>query len=347
MTLFELDLHGSKFAIPKRRLFNFFDHHPELFNTASYKVTTPVPVPVFEQFATAVRSKTRINIRNITENDDYIRLLAKELYCEDLLFDCSSPAGTSELRSLEEQIAVYKDEIKALRSRLSTVEADLNALMADFEAQSARQEAELSELRIPADHSRSDPNYTSPPPPIKPKTWKPVEITDEAGIESMKKSGPEIRRWLCWKCRGNAVDLGLVSVTMKSIDRGHAWLSARGFFDPYPREFRSHEEPGQWVCFDFKEMRIHLTHYVITRQFRSILSWVLEMSIDGTNWREIDRQTNVPKIIHGMDTVRFDIADCPEGRFLRLTQTGPNQAGSDMLSIFGLDLFGTLLEYRE
>jgi hypothetical protein len=93
-------------------------------------------------------------------------LLAKELYCENLLFGGFSGAAAGELSSLEEQILAYRNEIAELRSRLSTIEAALKELTADFEAGPR------------ADRLYSNPNCQLSSPPIKPKTWTPVEVTD-------------------------------------------------------------------------------------------------------------------------------------------------------------------------
>jgi hypothetical protein len=329
MSLFELDLQGSKFAIPKRQLFNFFDHHPELFNTANYQVASPVPVPVFEQFATSVASNKKLDIRQGTENDNYLRLLASEFCCEDLLVDDSSPPAPGELRSQEEQIEAYKNEIiaykneiVALRSRLSAVEVELRTL---------------------AQRLHSDPHSQFSAPPTEPKSLVPVETPRREGSGNLIPAGEDIIADLCQHFRGNAVDKGLVSVTMKSCDSPNSWASARGFLEAGNRGCRSRDEPGQWFCIDFQEMRVRLTRYSIFRLAElAMLSWVLELSLDGDNWTEIHRQTDVAPT-RRTERLQFDVADCPVARFIRLTQTGPNAAGSHVMHFMGLRLSGTLL----
>jgi hypothetical protein len=49
-------------------------------------------------------------------------------------------------------------------------------------------------------------------------------------------------------------------------------------------------EPGQWVCWDFRKMRVRLTHYTI--KSCSLKSWVLEGSVGGDTWTAIDRQAD-------------------------------------------------------
>jgi hypothetical protein len=54
--------------------------------------------------------------------------------------------------------------------------------------------------------------------------------------------------------------------------------------------FCSSHEPGQWVCWDFHEIRLRPTHYTITSD--TMKSWVIESSLDGEVWTEIDRKTD-------------------------------------------------------
>jgi hypothetical protein len=294
---------------------------------------------------TSVKSKTKLDIGNGTENDNYLRLLAHEFSCEDLLFVGSSAESASELRSLAERIADYKNEIRELRSRLLTVEAELSALTAEFATKPTGPEAELGELRILADRPDSDPNSQLSAPSIGAKSWKPIEITDETDIEVLKRGDWGVMGCLFVKCRGNAVDKGLVRVTMKSVSFGQIWESARQFFEPTAALFQSQDSPGQWVCFDFQEIRIKLTGYAIVGDVPPlILSWVLEISMDGQNWRDVDRQ-NLERTTRGVR--KYSVAGAPEARFIRLTQTGPNAGGSNVKNLCMLDLFGQVLEYRE
>jgi hypothetical protein len=55
--------------------------------------------------------------------------------------------------------------------------------------------------------------------------------------------------------------------------------------------FLSENKPGQWICWDFREMRICPTHYAVTVQF--LKSCLVESSMDGTNWTEIDRRSHI------------------------------------------------------
>jgi hypothetical protein len=54
--------------------------------------------------------------------------------------------------------------------------------------------------------------------------------------------------------------------------------------------FWSEDEPGQWICLDFKTLTIEPTHYTIWEL--PLKSWVVEASDDGGSWMEIDRHEN-------------------------------------------------------
>jgi hypothetical protein len=54
--------------------------------------------------------------------------------------------------------------------------------------------------------------------------------------------------------------------------------------------FVSRRGPSQWICRDLPEIRIRPTHY--TTYAALLGSLVVERSVDGKNWTEIDRYTN-------------------------------------------------------
>jgi hypothetical protein len=106
------------------------------------------------------------------------------------------------------------------------------------------------------------------------------------------------------------------------------------------RYFCSKNEPGQWVCWDFREMRVRLTHYTICS--RSLKSWILEASLDGASWTEADRQTGNLDFRFGTNTVSFAVSTPTECRFIRLTQTDKDYDGDDRLLLYTVEFFGAL-----
>jgi hypothetical protein len=62
-------------------------------------------------------------------------------------------------------------------------------------------------------------------------------------------------------------------------------------FDPINRG----QSSPPWVCFDFKEKLIDLTHYTVRchpSRGGSNLTWEIEGSNDGSNWKNLDRRVD-------------------------------------------------------
>jgi hypothetical protein len=96
-------------------------------------------------------------------------------------------------------------------------------------------------------------------------------------------------------------------------------------------------------------MRVIPTDYTITSQW--LKSWVVESSLDGGNWIEIDRNTDNSAFTRSeweaAKRATFTVSNRAGGRFIRLTMTGENHGGNNRLSVYGFELFGTLVESPE
>jgi hypothetical protein len=71
---------------------------------------------------------------------------------------------------------------------------------------------------------------------------------------------------------------------------------------------------------------------------------VVESSLDGEAWTEIDRKKNNENFRQGWDRASFAVSKSTECRFIRVTQTGKNHRGDDELDIKAFEVFGTLLQ---
>jgi hypothetical protein len=86
--MFVLSFQGTKFPLPKERLFPFFDHHPELMTATSYDVKSAVRREIFHVFVKALETNTKVPI--MKENVASISLLAKEFCFEEMFLECSA-----------------------------------------------------------------------------------------------------------------------------------------------------------------------------------------------------------------------------------------------------------------
>jgi hypothetical protein len=155
------------------------------------------------------------------------------------------------------------------------------------------------------------------------------------------KSLDGIISYLTKKHGGNVHEKGIVTITSKSQDYGYnfplktiADLGSRFYFCS---GFGAHP----WVCWDFREVRVRLSQYTVV--CCTLKSWVVEGSLDGESWTEIDRRTDT-KVFQRKpfkpDTGSFAVANIMQCRLIRLTSTV--QDPFDFMSLHAVEFFGTL-----
>jgi hypothetical protein len=148
--------------------------------------------------------------------------------------------------------------------------------------------------------------------------------------------------YLSKKHGGNVHNAGIVTITSKSVLKNSPDCALTNLADLTSRShFDSKQMSGQWVCWDFREMRVRPTHYILMAM--GLKSWVVEGSLDGKSWTEIDRQTDNEAFNGSWGPVSFS-ATPAEFRFIRLTQTGKRHGGFDNLALRAVEFFGDLSE---
>jgi hypothetical protein len=152
------------------------------------------------------------------------------------------------------------------------------------------------------------------------------------------KSLDGIISYLTQKHGGNVEEKGIVTITSKSVLAGPLKNVADLTSDS---DFWSKNQPGQWVCWHFGELGVRPTHYTIVALY--LKSWVVEGSLDGRSWTEIDRKTD-NQDFKFPNTTSFAVSNPAEFRFIRLTQTGKRHDGYDSLALLAVEFFGTLSE---
>jgi hypothetical protein len=157
------------------------------------------------------------------------------------------------------------------------------------------------------------------------------------------RSREGIIRYLTLKHSGNVHDREIVTITSKSVYDQRPELAVRNVADlARDSSFSSKYDPGQWVRWDFGERRVRLFHYTIWSKW--LKSWVIEGSMDGLNWAEVDRRTENDDLKVSPNIASFALANPMECTFIRLTQTGESRPGGDQLRIWGVEFFGAILE---
>jgi hypothetical protein len=146
------------------------------------------------------------------------------------------------------------------------------------------------------------------------------------------------------ECGGNVHDRGIVHITSKSVlnDSYPPKLAADLQSTTY---FHSIGEPGQWLCYDFKDRRVRPTHYSVHAHSNDLYlrSWVFEGSLDGSSWSLLDEQKDNSTTNSSHPIGTFSLSQSSAFRFLRLRQTGKNTQGNDYLVLFAFEIFGDLI----
>ena len=156
-------------------------------------------------------------------------------------------------------------------------------------------------------------------------------------------------------CGGSVHDKGVVNVTGSDfLDESlHPKNAAEWPLDSASGEpFWSSNDPGQWLCYDFKQRRVIPKSYALRMpDSHHPESWVFEASNDGTSWVELDRRdSNSWNTSQGalgycnLWRANLEISPVPSERFrfVRFRMTGKNHHEDDYLIIFHMEIFGTL-----
>lgn len=112
--------------------------------------------------------------------------------------------------------------------------------------------------------------------------------------------------------------------------------------------YLSEVDDNPWICCDFKRRVIPTSYSVKAEEVRygcSLTDWVIEVSNDGTSWKEVDRRENNHDLSGKGATANFRISRVPSEsfRFFRLKRIEDFPADSRLV-LGSLEIFGTLFE---
>jgi uncharacterized coiled-coil protein SlyX len=251
-----------------------------------------------------------------------------------------------------ELMAALSERISKLEDQLSsqTIIAELKESIANHERQLESLDCRISALKPHLSIDFKELISGSPTPVSTPARVPPVSPSDAlTEVEfplKVAKSVDGIISYLTRKHGENVHDEGIVTITSHSLRNDDLKYAVQILADVTDDAyFSSKNEPGQWVCWDFQEMRVRPTQYTIKGQW--LKSWVLEGSLDGENWMEMDRKTDNDDLKEKPWRTSFAVSNPTECRFIRLTQTGNNYTWAnigapDFLFIYLVEFFGTL-----
>jgi hypothetical protein len=273
---------------------------------------------------------SRCSLESVLRLEDQLHIQERELErlgsCvseleSELLSVKSRSAGTHPAPDVPSSIS---QELKDLESRIQSDLSTLNSSIRNFESNMRDVESKLATLPVDVECPMQELNSLN-------------------GIIS----------FLANKCKGNVHELRLVNVTAKSVNsdfsppRSLVELNAPSFF-------MSNSRGDQWICYEFRRMRIRPTRYAFQTAGNKYdgrdagfhpKSWVVETSLDEKKWTEVDRQTNVMDANHEFVIRSFPLVNAAECRYIRFTQT-QNHKGNGFLALSAFEIFGTLIQSR-
>jgi hypothetical protein len=147
---------------------------------------------------------------------------------------------------------------------------------------------------------------------------------------------------------GNVDDKNVVNITANRVCDSNPWYAAKNVADFESNScFLSANEPNQSICFDFKTLRIEPTHYTIRTlnagpNGSHLKNWVIEGSIDGTSWTEIDRHENNNDLNNRLALKTFAVSNVARFQMIQLRQIGLNHGSNNLLYFTAFEIFGSL-----
>lgn len=340
---------------------DLFDAHPELYDEYSYEIESKVAHKDCSTFVEFLRTNdssliTPDNAKSFLALGEEFGVPGLPKLCAEFLQD-----EIVDMRRLYNQVLDMKGLVweqsqvceMAIRNlsqtlsgfivgKVSEVLADLQAMRSEIEDRLAGMNANWESSHIALRNSVLELNRAAE------RHWKRVECPFHA-----EDSLDGIITYLTEKQGGNVQETGIVTITSKSVNPDDPRCAVATLADfRSDSHFKSQNEPGQWVCWDFHEMCVRLTHYTMECVYTK--SWVIEGSDDGDTWTEIDRQTDNEDFRYSwrktpnrnLAAFAIAIANQVECRFIRLTQTGKTHPPDpdDLLRICAVEFFGVLSE---
>jgi hypothetical protein len=349
MATFDLVFDSAAFPVPKKSVFELFDHHRVVIDATSYAVQSSVPLEVFETFVGSLKTQDTISVTNA--NAAPLLLLAKEFFISELAAECGAfSVSTDQFLRLTDRVCELERQISCFSNRSSgkiddqieSQERELESLRLRLEKLQALVEEGLKQLK-------SDLEQLQPKSELSP-SGEPAKSQSKVEIPMKEVLLDGIISYLTKKHGGNVQEVGIVTISSKSVQSDGPELALKNVANLASGScFKSKKEPGQWVCWDFREMRVRPTRYTIRSWF--LKSWVVEGSLDGSSWTEMDRQTDNLDFDDDLGwkgkkwtPASFAVSKPAEFRVIRLTQTDEDHDGMDVLSLRAIEFFGTLSE---
>jgi hypothetical protein len=335
----------------------FFDFHPDLCNGGRYHVLSQISAANLKHFTSSLSNPSAItltpqNVADLSSFADEFGIRTWKNRCNSFIC-CDTPSFTLDFHidsckaDFQTEISAVRTIASANREAIECLERHLLLVTSHYRsltAHCANQAVKLDEITHEIDNLKQ--SFTSLSSEVHTNVHSLHNIVALNKIQCPliePKSLDGIISYLTDKYGGNVHEKGIVTITSKSLISDHRFALKNVADMKCDSRFFSENEPHQWICWDFREMRVRPTNYTV--QSFWLKSWVVEGSLDGESWVEIDRQVNNQdfRTCKG-GTASFALAGGVDCRFVRLAQVGKasNHFDRDFLELVAFELFGTL-----
>lgn len=147
--------------------------------------------------------------------------------------------------------------------------------------------------------------------------------------------------------QGNPHKKKIMNVTSSTVYFDHHPQFCLDVFDD--TYFASEDKPEQWILFEFKHNEIIPTYYLLRSQYdfiNNLKSWMIEGSIDGIEWKLLDKRLEVDNLKEKNVIAKFKMQNSMRCKFIRLTQLGLNWNNNNFMIISGIEFFGKLISFE-
>jgi hypothetical protein len=144
------------------------------------------------------------------------------------------------------------------------------------------------------------------------------------------------------ECGGNVHEKGIINITASSTALNNCWQVADHGWDD---RWISNNSPHSWICFDFKDKCVSVTHYTLKSHNGNLnfpVQWEIEGSNDGSAWKSLDSR-NTKELAASGRARTFECCNANSDEFfhlIRMRQTGVTSHNSNYLIFSTLEFFG-------
>lgn len=156
------------------------------------------------------------------------------------------------------------------------------------------------------------------------------------------------------ECGGNVDDKGVVKVTASSIFCNSSIAKYAVDLNDCTHYFETNNIENSWLQYDFKNQKVHPTHYTIRTRHdggkgnNHPKKWDIEGSNDGNKWITLDSRQDITCLDDKNAIHTFDIQSSQQNnefyQFLRIRFTGLNTANNNYTALSALEYFGTIIK---